>query len=113
MLTGIAVVDEQSAAAAADALLQLGAENVVITMGENGALLRNAKETYHQKAGAVTVVDSTAAGDTFNGVLATLLMEGLSTKEAVRLAVAAATHSVQTAGAIASIPQRKDFDTRA
>lgn len=109
LLTGISVIDEQSAQLAADVLLQRGVKNVVITMGENGALLRNADETYHQKAEPVTVVDTTAAGDTFNGVLAAMVGEGLSLPEAVRLAVAAATLSVQTAGAIASIPRRKDY----
>jgi len=109
ILTGIQIVDRESASSAAEILLQRGVENVVITMGGRGALLHNADETYYEKAARVTVVDTTAAGDTFNGVLAAMIAEGQSLKEAVRFAVAAATRSVQTAGAIASIPHRVDF----
>ena len=110
MLTDIAIVDEQSAAAAAERLLQHGVENVVITLGENGALLCNSDGTQYQNAPAVPVVDSTAAGDTFNGVLVAVLAEGSPIKEAIRLAVSAASLSVQATGAIASIPERRAFD---
>ena len=110
LLTGVSVVDEQSAAAAAENLLRRGVENVVVTMGENGALLCNSDGTHYQEAPSVTAVDTTAAGDTFNGVLVALIAEGQPIKEAIRLAVEAASLSVQTAGAIASIPLRKAFD---
>ncbi len=109
LLTGIPIVDNDSARQAAEVLLQRGVRNVVITLGDSGALLHNADETHHEKAARVTVVDTTAAGDTFNGVLAAMIAEGKSLKEAARLAVAAATHSVQTAGANSSIPHRDDF----
>ena len=109
ILTGIAVSDVQSAARAARQLLQSGVENVVITMGSNGALLCNSDGVHHQAAPAVTVIDSTAAGDTFNGVLVTMLAEGRSLKEAMQLAVTAASLAVQKSGAIASIPRRQDF----
>lgn len=108
-LTGIRIVDQASAQKAAEILLQRGVRNVVITLGDNGALLHNSDGTHHEKAARVTVVDTTAAGDTFNGVLAAMIAEGQTLKQAVRLAVAAATHSVQTAGAISSIPHRDDF----
>jgi ribokinase len=110
LLTGIGVVDERSAAAAAERLLQRGVENVVVTLGENGALLCNSDGTHYQNAPSVSVVDSTAAGDTFNGVLVALLAEGRPMKYSVHLAVKAASLSVQTAGAIASIPERRAFD---
>lgn len=110
ILTGVAVVDEQSAAVAAQQLLQRGVKNVVITLGENGALLCNAEGTHHECADSVAVVDTTAAGDTFNGVLVAMLAEGQAIKRALRIAVKAATLSVQTAGAIVSIPQREEFD---
>lgn len=98
MLTGIAVVDEQSATAAAAALLQRGVQNVIITMGENGALLCNADGAHHQPAEQVSVVDTTGAGDTFNGVFAAMLANGRSLHDAIKLAVEAATRSVQSAG---------------
>jgi ribokinase len=110
LLTGVAVGDERSAAAAAERLLQYGVENVVLTLGKNGALLCNSDGVHRQNAPTVPVVDSTAAGDTFNGVLVTLLAEGSPIKDAIRLAVKAASLSVQTAGAIASIPHRRVFD---
>jgi ribokinase len=108
-LTGIRVVDQDTARQAAEHLLQSGVENVVITMGENGALLHNAGETVHQEASRVSAVDTTAAGDTFNGVLAAMIAEGRPIRDAVRIAVAAATRAVQITGAIASIPCRDDF----
>jgi len=104
VLTGIAVTDEASATAAADVLLQRGVENVVITMGEHGVLLRNGDGSHIQAAESVDVVDTTAAGDTFNGVFAAMLARGQSLIGSIETAVAAATQSVQVAGAIASIP---------
>jgi ribokinase len=109
LLTGVRIADEESALKAAEVLLQRGVRNVVITLGNRGALLHNADETHHQEAARVMVVDTTAAGDTFNGVLAAMIAEGQSLREAVRHAVAAATLSVQTAGAIVSIPHRVHF----
>ena len=103
-LTGIAVSDVDSAVAAADVLLRRGVQNVVVTMGANGALLRNADGTHHQAAESVSVVDTTGAGDTFNGVLATMIVKGHTLQEAMETAVTAASISVQTAGAIASMP---------
>lgn len=98
-LTGVAVVDGQSAAAAAAMLLQRGVQNVIVTMGANGALLCNAEGAHHQRAEPVSVVDTTGAGDTFNGAFAARLTAGFSLHDAVEFAVAAATQSVQFAGA--------------
>lgn len=103
-LTGIAVVDTDSAKLAANKLLDLGVENVVITLGKNGAILCNAHACYHHPAESVDVVDTTGAGDTFNGVFAAMIANGSSLEDALRIAVEAASLSVQTAGAIDSIP---------
>ena len=108
-LTGVAVTDQQSAIAAADVLLQRGVRNVVITLGSRGALLHNANGAHYQSAESVDVVDTTAAGDTFNGVFAAMIADGKSPQEAIGPAVRAATLSVQTAGAIASIPMLKAY----
>ena len=104
-LTGVAVSDVASATAAADRLLQRGVKNVVVTLGSQGALLRNSAETVLQPAEVVSVVDTTGAGDTFNGVFTTMVAKGHSLPEAIKMAVGAASLSVQTAGAIASIPR--------
>ena len=97
--------DEKSAMAAADSLLQRGVQNVVITMGSKGALLCNADGTKKQSAALVNVVPTTGAGDTFNGVFAAMIAKGRALPDAVQTAVAAATISVQSAGAIDSIPR--------
>lgn len=104
LLSGIAVSDEASAIEAAEAMRQQGVQNVIVTLGAKGALLCNAAGTYFQPAETVEVVDTTAAGDTFNGVLAAMIAKGQSLQSAVETAVRAATMSVQSAGAIASIP---------
>ena len=104
LLSGIAVNDKASAIEAAEALRQQGVQNVIVTLGAKGALLCNAAGTFFQPAETVEVVDTTAAGDTFNGVLAAMIAKGQSLQSAVETAVRAATMSVQSAGAIASIP---------
>jgi len=104
LLSGIAVNDEASAIEAAEAMRQQGVQNVIVTLGAKGALLCSAAGTYLQPAEAVKVVDTTAAGDTFNGVLAAMIAKGESLQSAVETAVRSATMSVQRAGAIASIP---------
>jgi ribokinase len=107
--TGISVSDRKSARKAAQALLQSGVENVIITMGSEGALLVNSVEEYHQGAEIVNVVDTTGAGDTFNGVLTAMLAEGRSLKDSIDLAVRGATLSVQRPGATDSVPYRHEF----
>jgi ribokinase len=108
-LTGIAVMNVESAERAAEALLQRGVQNVIITLGSDGALLVNSKGVHHQDAEKVEVIDTTGAGDTFNGVLAALLCEGKTLKESIRLAVKGATLSVQKPGASDSVPYRDAF----
>jgi len=103
-LSGIGVIDTDSAERAADVLLGKGIENVVITLGGKGALLKNADGVTYQPANPVEVVDTTGAGDTFNGYFAASIANGLPLKQALELAVRAASLSVQSAGAIASIP---------
>ena len=110
VLTGVKVDDIESASKAAEVLRSKGVQNVIITLGSNGALLCNADGVHHQPAPKVTAVDTTAAGDTFNGILTTVLAEGKSLPESMELAVKGASLSVQIAGASSSIPQRAQFD---
>jgi ribokinase len=86
------------AADAASKLLQHGVQNVVVTLGANGALICNNDGTHHEQAESVKVVDTTGAGDTFNGVFAAKLAEGKHQRDAIQFAVQAATLSVQYAG---------------
>lgn len=87
------------------ALRKLGARHVVLKMGERGAVVDVVGEAPVKiDAVAVQAVDSTAAGDTFNGAFATGLVEGMTVAEAGRFAAMAAAISVTRAGAQASMP---------
>ncbi len=110
MLTGIVVSDEDSATRAAEALHTRGIETVIITLGSKGAFLSD-RATSVQKlvpGFKVEAVDTTAAGDVFNGQLAVALAEGLALEEAIILSHAASALSVQILGAQSSIPRREE-----
>jgi len=81
---------------------------VVLTRGGEGAWYREDGEPMHQSGFAVDVVDTTGAGDTFNGALAVFLHEGLP--QAVRKACAAAALSVTRLGAQGGMPTRVELD---
>lgn len=109
LLTGIRVTDENSALKAATQLHGKGVEVVIITMGAAGAfLLENGK---HEIIAApkVEAVDTTAAGDTFNGALVVALSEGKNIREAIAFANKAAAISVTRIGAQSSVPYRKEI----
>ena len=109
-LTGVIVSDELSAAEAAEVLHDLGIETVIITMGASGAYLSDrATSTRSMVPGfSVQAVDTTAAGDVFNGQLAVSLAEGRELEKAIVEAHAAAALSVQKLGAQSSIPRREE-----
>ena len=110
-LTGIAVETLDDAKRAAEALRSRGVGAVVVTLGERGALLVDEDGATHVPAfRAGPVVETTGAGDAFNGALAVALAEGASMREAVRFGCAAASISVTRAGAAASSPTRNDID---
>jgi ribokinase len=112
-LTGIPVTDLASAEKAATALLARGVRNVIVTLGAQGALIKNASLTQHVPAiTAGPVVDTTGAGDAFNGGLATALAEGMHLIEATKFACAVAGISVTRPGTAPSMPTRAEIDTR-
>ena len=108
MLTGIKVSDVESAKKAAKAISAKGGENVIITLGSDGSVVKEKDNYYHVEAYKVETVDTTAAGDTFNGALCVALSEGKELKEAVEFAAKAAALSVTRMGAQSSIPYRKE-----
>jgi len=110
-LTGIAVKSLDDAERAADALIARGAGAAVITLGENGALYRGAGRTRHVPAmSAGPAVDTTGAGDAFNGALAAALAGGADPVGALDFATATAAISVTRPGAAASMPPRHEID---
>jgi len=104
MLTGIAVNDASSAEHAANALHKKGVDTVIITMGAKGALLFHEDHFSFIETVKVDAVDTTAAGDVFNGALAVALSGGRPMVDAVRFACKAASISVTRLGAQASAP---------
>lgn len=109
LLTGIKVTDEQSALKAASLLHAKGIETVIITMGAAGAFLLSQGKHEIIRAPKVEPVDTTAAGDTFNGALVVALSEGKSITESIVFANKAAAISVTRIGAQASVPYRKEI----
>ena len=92
-----------------DLTLDQGVGTAIITLGEQGALLVSPERTIHVPAiTAGPVVETTGAGDAFNGGLAVGLSRGLGIEEAVRLGCATAGLSVTRAGAAASMPTAEE-----
>jgi ribokinase len=110
LLTGIKVHDETSAGRAADTLRARGIETVIITLGPRGAFVASANARKLIPGFTMQAVDTTAAGDVFNGALAVALGEGRTLEQAVRFANAAAGISVTRMGAQPSAPKRKEID---
>jgi ribokinase len=106
-LSGIEVVDEATARAAANALLGMGIAHVVITLGHEGALWIGQGEEDRVAGMAVEALDTTAAGDAFNGALAAALGAGDSMCHAVRLATVAGALATTQMGAQPSLPTRE------
>ena len=103
-------VDLAAAGKAARTLMGRGVSTIVITLGAKGALIANEQGTCVVPAFEVKPVDSTAAGDIFNGALAVALAEGEPLIAAVRMANAAAALSVMRSGAQPSAPTRQAID---
>lgn len=111
VLTGIRVASLADAERAADALLARGVRTVVVTLGAQGALVKNATIREHVLAvDAGPVLETTGAGDAFNGGLAVALAEGRDLIDAVRLGCAVAGISVTRAGTAPSMPRRDEVD---
>ncbi|MBC8233586.1 ribokinase [bacterium] len=108
LLTGIQVNDETSAEKAGRELLKYGISHVILTLGSLGAMLVNSEKSVRLPTKQVDVVDTTAAGDVFNGVFAYAIAQGENIEDAIRYANAAATLSVTQMGAQPSIPTADD-----
>ncbi|MEK9570657.1 MAG: ribokinase, partial [Paracoccaceae bacterium] len=107
-LTGLPVRNEKEAETAAKFLVDLGVKTPVITMGEQGAYLHGHGLVPSFKVG--NVVETTGAGDAFNGGLAVALSEGKSAAQAVEFGCATASISVTRAGTAPSMPSRQEVE---
>jgi ribokinase len=110
LLTGIDVNDDASAAAAAAKLRARGVQTVIITLGARGAYVATESGEQFVPGFKVKAVDTTAAGDIFNGALAVAMAEGKPLDLAVRFANAAAAISVTHLGAQPSAPTRPEIE---
>jgi len=109
-LTGIRVVDENSAREAASKLLAAGVENVAITLGNQGVFLANNESFHLIPSLTVDAIDTTAAGDCFNGSVAAALATGSSLVECIKFACKAASISVTRLGAQDSMPYARELE---
>jgi len=110
-LSGLALAAPSDAGPVARALLTRGPGVVILTLGEQGAFVGTPDRTVHVPAFPVTPVDTTAAGDAFNGALAVALSEGRPLDVAVRFANAAAGLTCTQPGAQNALPTRAQVDT--
>ncbi len=103
-LTGLPIDTVDQAMTAAEALHERGVAGVAITLGEGGVVYLDAVRRIHQAAFEVDAVDTTAAGDAFNGGLGAAISQGMDIEDALGFAVAAAGLSVTRKGAQQSMP---------
>jgi ribokinase len=108
MLSGVSIKNIEDAKQAAKVLSAKGIEIVIITLGEEGALLHQKNEFNLISTNKVPAVDTTAAGDVFNGALAVALSEQKNIEDAIRFANIAASISVTRLGAQASAPYKSE-----
>ena len=108
--TGIKITSEKEAKQAADKLLNLGIKKIIITLGEKGLFYSDGKKETYLKASAVKAIDTTGAGDAFNGGLAFGLSKEKPIKECLELANKVAGISTTKLGAGDAMPFLKDIN---
>ena len=109
MLSGIKVIDEESAWRAAKAIGEKGIENVVITLGKDGAYVKEKEEYTMIPAKEVETIDTTGAGDVFCGAFSVYLSENHTLTESVEFANTAAALAVTRMGAQSAIPYKREI----
>ena len=110
IISGVKVVDEQSAKRAAEVFKSKNVKNVIITLGANGVFMSTENGEKLIAPIKVKAVDTTGAGDAFNGGFVTALAEGKSIEEAVKFANCVGALSVQKIGTTPAMPSRAEID---
>ena len=110
-ISGCEVRDEETAAAAARALMARGVGKIIVTMGSKGSLICEGDRTSFVKAHKVEAVDTTGAGDCYCGSICVALSEGKSLEEAADFATRASALAVQKAGAQVAMPYRSELQS--
>ena len=108
--TGIKITNEKEAKQAADKLINLGIKKIIITLGEKGLFYSDGKEEIYLKATSVQAIDTTGAGDAFNGGLAFGLSKEKPIKDCLELANKVAGLSTTKLGAGDAMPFLKDIN---
>jgi ribokinase len=103
-------IEEIGEEAIINKLLKRGVQNVILTLGNKGCLFKNENEILKIRAFRVNAVDTTAAGDTFCGALATGISKNRNMKDVLEFASAAAALCVTRLGAQPSIPNEKEVN---
>ncbi len=108
--TGVKIDDVKDAKESASKLINLGIKNVIITLGEKGLFFTDGKEEIYIKASPVKAVDTTGAGDAFNGGFSFALLKGKKIKECLEFANKVAGLSTTKLGAGDSMPTLEDIN---
>ncbi len=103
-ISGVKIIDDASARRAADSILALGVKRVIITLGAKGVYYTDGKTSCFAETAKVKAVDTTGAGDAFNGALAYMLADNADMERAIRYANCYAALSVTRKGACAALP---------
>ena len=107
--TGVAVNTKEDCRAAAQKFFEMGVKNVVITLGVRGVYFTDGKEEIFVPAIKVKAVETTGAGDAFNGGFATAIAEGMPVERALQFATCTAAISVTRLGSSPSMPYRHEI----
>ena len=110
--TGIKINDEKDAKISAKKLIDMGIKKVIITLGEKGLFYSDGKEEIYLPATPVKAVDTTGAGDAFNGGFSFALLKGKKIKECLEIANKVAGFSTTKLGAGDSMPTLKDINLK-
>ena len=110
--TGIKIKNENDAKISAKKLIDMGIKKVIITLGEKGLFYSDGKEEIYLKASADKAIDTTGAGDAFNGGFTFALLKGKKIKECLEIANKVAGYSTTKLGAGDSMPTLKDINLK-